>query len=124
MAGPSTLAAILISLRMGFQILAIEQRAGEVWKVLGAVKTEFHKFGDVLDKVKRQLHTASRTIEDTGARSRAIERKLRSVEQLPATEVSLVLALTPEGEEVEVEIAEFKEEDTAVDQVRLDFNRA
>ena len=100
---------------MGFQTLAIEQRAGEVWKVLGAVKTEFQKFGNVLDKVKLQLHKASQTIEDTGVRSRAIERKLRSVEQLPATEVSLVLALTPEGEEVEVEIAEFKEEATSVD---------
>src|SRR5208283_3744499 len=68
-AGPTTLAAILSSLRMGFQTLAIEQRAVEVWRVLGAIKTEFARFGEVLDKVNRQLNTASRTIEDTGKRS-------------------------------------------------------
>jgi DNA recombination protein RmuC len=92
-AGPTTLAAILSSLRMGFQTLAIEQRAVEVWRVLAAIKTEFGKFGEVLDKVKRQLTTASRTIEDTGRRSRAIERKLRSVERLPETEALEILAL-------------------------------
>jgi DNA recombination protein RmuC len=91
LAGPTTLVSILTSLRMGFQTLAIEQRASEVWRVLGAVKTEFGKFGDVLDKVKKQLNTASHTIEKTGVRSRAIERKLRSVEQLPETEASTVL---------------------------------
>jgi len=85
-AGPTTLSAILSSLRMGFQTLVIENRAGEVWKVLGAIKTEFAKFGDALDKVKRQLSTATRTIEETGIRSRAMERKLRSVEQLPEAE--------------------------------------
>ena len=85
-AGPTTLAALLSSLRMGFQTLAIEQQAVEVWRVLGAVKTEFAKFGEVLDKVKRQLATASRTIEETGVRTRAMERKLRAVEQLPDAE--------------------------------------
>jgi DNA recombination protein RmuC len=94
LAGPTTLMSILTSLRMGFQTLAIEQRASEVWRVLGAVKTEFGKFGDVLDKVKKQLNTASHTIEKTGVRSRAIERKLRSVEQLPETEASTVLPLS------------------------------
>ena len=92
-AGPTTLAAILSSLRMGFQTLAIEQRAAEVWRVLGAVKTEFAKFGEVLDKVKNQLDTASRTIDQTGARSRAIERKLRHIESLPEADVRRVLAL-------------------------------
>jgi DNA recombination protein RmuC len=92
-AGPTTLAAILSSLRIGFQTLIIEQRATEVWRVLGAVKTEFGKFGKVLDKVKRQLNTASRTIEQTGARSRAMERRLRSVEQLPEAEALKILAL-------------------------------
>jgi DNA recombination protein RmuC len=96
LAGPTTLLAILSSLRMGFQTLAIEQRASEVWRVLGAVKTEFAKFGDVLDKVGKQLNTASRTIEQTGVRSRALERKLRSVEQLPEGEASAILAL-PDG---------------------------
>jgi len=97
-AGPTTLAAILSSLRMGFQTLAIEQRTVEVWRVLAAIKTEFGKFGEVLDKVKRQLHTASRTIEDTGKRSRAIERRLRSVERLPEPEALEILALPAAGE--------------------------
>ncbi len=93
LAGPTTLVAILSSLRMGFQTLAIEQRASEVWRVLGAVKTEFGKFGAVLDKVKKQLNTASNTIEQTGVRSRALERRLRSVEQLSDAETSKMLAL-------------------------------
>jgi len=92
-AGPTTLAAILSSLRMGFQTLAIEQRAVEVWRVLGAIKTEFGKFGDVLDKVKRHIDLAGQTIEKTGARSRAIERKLRSVEKLTEPEALEILAL-------------------------------
>ena len=85
-AGPTTLAAILNSLQMGFRTLAIEKRSSEVWKVLSAVKTEFGKFGIVLDKVKKQLDTASKSIDQTGTRSRAIERKLNTVEQLPAGE--------------------------------------
>jgi len=96
-AGPTTLAAILTSLRMGFQTLVVEQRAAEVWRVLGAVKTEFGKFGDVLDKVQRQLNTASRTIEETGQRSRAMEKKLRSAERLPEAEAAMVLEL-PAGD--------------------------
>jgi DNA recombination protein RmuC len=79
----------LNSLRVGFRTLAIEQRASEVWKVLAAVKTEFGKFGEVLDKVKRQLQTASNTIEETGVRSRAIVKQLRGVEELPAAEPGL-----------------------------------
>lgn len=101
LAGPTTLAAILNSLRMGFQTLAVEQRAAEVWRVLGAIKTEFSKFGEVLDKVKRQLTTASRTIDETGVRSRAMERKLRSVERLPEAEVARILALAAPGEDGE-----------------------
>jgi DNA recombination protein RmuC len=104
-AGPTTLAAILSSLRMGFQTLAIEQRAVEVWRVLAAIKTEFGKFGDILDRVKRQLHTASRTIEETGVRSRAIERRLRSVEKLPEPEALEILALPLAGEEDEAATA-------------------
>jgi DNA recombination protein RmuC len=102
-AGPTTLAAILSSLRMGFQTLAIEQRAAEVWKVLAAVKTEFAKFGAVLDKVGRQLKTASRTIEETGVRTRAMERRLRSVEQLPEDEARRILELQVPAEELEPE---------------------
>jgi DNA recombination protein RmuC len=95
-AGPTTLAALLSSLRMGFQTLAIEQQAVEVWRVLGAVKHEFGKFGDVLAKVKRQLDTAGRTIEETGVRTRALERKLRQVEELPGEQAELVLGLPAE----------------------------
>jgi DNA recombination protein RmuC len=101
-AGPTTLGAILNSLRMGFQTLAIEQQATEVWRVLGGVKTEFGKFGDVLDKLKKQLNTASNTIEETGVRTRAMQRKLRSVEQLPEAEVSAMLALPITDEEGDV----------------------
>jgi len=101
LAGPTTLAAILSSLRMGFQTLAIQQRTAEVWNILAAAKTEFVKFADVLDKVKRQLHTASETLEQTSVRSRAIERQLRSVEQLPESEASKVLALPAAGEDLE-----------------------
>jgi DNA recombination protein RmuC len=88
---------------MGFQTLAIEQRAVEVWRILGAIKTEFGKFGDILDKVKHQLDHATRTIEKTGVRSRAIERQLRSVEKLPEPEALEILALPTLGEEEEVE---------------------
>ena len=92
-AGPTTLAALLSSLRMGFQTLAIEQQAVEVWRVLGAVKTEFGKFGSTLEKVKRQLDTAGRTIDETGRRTRAMERRLRGVEQLPDEEADDVLGI-------------------------------
>lgn len=85
-AGPTTLAAILNSLQMGFRTLAIEKRSSEVWTVLSAVKVEFGKFGDVLDKVKRQIGTVSKSLEDTDVRRRAMDRKLRDVEQLPANQ--------------------------------------
>jgi DNA recombination protein RmuC len=100
-AGPANLAAFLKSLYLGFRTLAIEQRASEVWKVLAAVKTEFGKFGDVLDRVKSQLHRASSTIEKTGVRTRAMERRLREVEQLPEAEADEVLALSDPGEDFE-----------------------
>ncbi len=93
-AGPTTLAAILSSLRMGFHTLAIEKRASEVWTVLAAVKTEFGKFGEVLERVRRQLHTASGTLEQAGTRTRAMERRLKDVEQLPVAESTALLGLT------------------------------
>ena len=101
-AGPTTLAAILSSLRMGFQTLAIEKRASEVWEVLGAVKTEFGKFGGVLADVKRQLTTVSRTIEKAEVRTRAMERKLRDVEKLPEEDTLELLTPGPEGEVLQV----------------------
>ncbi|MFA9412158.1 MAG: DNA recombination protein RmuC [Deltaproteobacteria bacterium] len=103
-AGPTTLAALLNSLRIGFRTLAIEQRSSEVWKVLGAVKHEFGKFGDVLQKVKRQLDSAGRTLEETGVRTRAMERKLRTVEELPADASTEMLEL-PEETPVDIEEA-------------------
>ncbi|MBS0574913.1 MAG: DNA recombination protein RmuC [Proteobacteria bacterium] len=78
--GPTTLAATLSALRMGFRTLAIEKRSGEAWQVLGAVKTEFGKFGDVLAKTHKKLTEAAGVIDSAGARTRAIERKLRGVE--------------------------------------------
>ena len=93
-AGPTTLAAILSSLRMGFRTLAIEKRSSEVWKILAAVKTEFGKFGDVMAKLKKQLNTASSTIDQTQTRTRAMERQLQTVEQLPPDEASVRLGLT------------------------------
>ena len=92
-AGPTTLAALLNSLRMGFRTLAIEKRSSEVWTILSAVKTEFGKFGMVLERVKSQLETASNTIESTGARTRAMARKLKSVEELSDDDSLAVLGL-------------------------------
>lgn len=96
-AGPTTLLAQLNSLRLGFRTLAIEKRSSEVWKVLGAVKSEFGKFGDVLAKVKKQLNTAANTIEQTETRTRAMERKLRSVEELPDERAGQLLGLDGPG---------------------------
>ena len=95
-AGPTTLAALLNSLRMGFQTLAIEKRSSEVWEILAAVKTEFGKFGEVMDKVERQLNTASNTIGQTKTRTRAMERKLQTVEALPAEKAAAQLELSPD----------------------------
>jgi DNA recombination protein RmuC len=89
--GPTTLSALLSSLQMGFRTLAIEQRSSEVWNLLGAVKTEFKNFGIVLDKTHKKLTEASNVIESAGVRSRAIERRLKLVQELPKEESVLVL---------------------------------
>ena len=83
LAGPTTLLATLSSLQMGFRTLALERRAAEVWEVLGAVKTEFAKFGDVLARTKKKLDEASRTINEAETRTRQMTRKLKTVEALP-----------------------------------------
>ena len=85
-AGPTTLAALLNSLQMGFRTLAIEKRSSEVWGVLGAVKTEFGKFGEVLEATRKKLELATKSIESAGVRTRQIERKLKNVEALPIGE--------------------------------------
>ena len=91
LAGPTTLAAMLNSLQMGFRTLAIEQRSSEVWKVLGAVKQEFGKFGDLLDRAKKQLDSVSNSLDAAGVRTRAIERNLRDVEALPEAEAARLI---------------------------------
>ena len=82
-AGPTTISAFLSSLQMGFRSLAVEKRTSEIWELLGAVRTEFGKFGAVLEKTKDKLEQASKEIDKAGVRSRAIERKLRDVQSLP-----------------------------------------
>ena len=92
--GPTTLGAILNSLQMGFRTLAIQKRTSEVWGVLGAVKTEFGKFGGMLEKVQKNLQNAGDQLEEVmGKRTRAIERKLRQVEALPTEESNKMLTL-------------------------------
>jgi DNA recombination protein RmuC len=91
-AGPTTLVALLNSLQMGFRTLALQKRSSEVWKVLGAVKTEFEKFGGLLEKAQKNLHSASDTVDELlGKRSRAITRRLKNVEALPAAETQQLL---------------------------------
>ena len=90
-AGPSTLSALLNSLQMGFRTLALEKRSSEVWQVLGAVKTEFTKFGDVLAATKATLERAAKNIESAEVRSRVMAKKLKSVEALPAEAAQLLL---------------------------------
>jgi DNA recombination protein RmuC len=96
LAGPTNLAALLNSLQMGFRTLAIEKRASEVWEVLGQVKTEFAKFGEVLEKTKTKLDQARSQFDQIGVRSRAIERKLRDVEALPLPDGHDFLPEAPE----------------------------
>ncbi|HPP46646.1 MAG TPA: DNA recombination protein RmuC [Accumulibacter sp.] len=90
-AGPTTLSAMLNSLQMGFRTLAIERRSSEVWTVLGAIKTEFGKFGEALEATQKKLEQASRSIEAAGVRTRQIERKLKGVEALGTDEAQLRL---------------------------------
>ncbi len=92
-AGPTTLAALLTALQMGFRTLAIERRSQEIWRVLGAIKSEFAKFGDALDKVGKKLDEARRSVEDSQTRKRAMERKLREVETVPESEAAALLGL-------------------------------
>jgi DNA recombination protein RmuC len=91
LAGPTTLLATLTSLQMGFRTLALEQRSVEVWEVLGAVKTEFAKFADVLARTKKKLDEASHTIEQAQTRSNVMTRRLKAVEALPETRAAALL---------------------------------
>ena len=98
-AGPTTLWSILNSLQMGFRTLAIQKRSSEVWNLLAAVKTEWTKYGDVLDVVQKKLHQASDTIEKAKIRSRAVGRKLKDVQDLPVGEAAALLSLDLLAEE-------------------------
>ncbi len=102
-AGPTTLTALLNSLQMGFRTLAIQRRSSEVWTLLSAVKTEFGKFGEVIAKVKSRLDQAANEIDKVGTRTRAIERKLRRVEELPETEAQKLLRAAAQEELLDLE---------------------
>ncbi len=104
LAGPTTLLATLTSLQMGFRTLALEKRSAEVWEVLGAVKTEFGKFGEVLAKTKKKLDEASQTIDLAETRTRAMTRKLKSVEALPDAAAQKLLHLGHPDESTEGDV--------------------
>ncbi len=100
-AGPTTLAAMLNSLQMGFRTLAIQKRSAEVWQVLGAVKSELGKLGGYVGKVEKKLQEASNALQEIGKRGRAIERRLRDVQALPSTDPQGVLPVVPVEEAVD-----------------------
>ncbi|VBB09895.1 dna recombination rmuc [Lucifera butyrica] len=103
--GPTTLAAFLSSLQMGFRTLAVEKRSSEVWTLLGAVKTEFGKFGTLLDQTHKKLQAASNSIDLAARKTRTIERRLRTVQELPAEDAGQLLAdvVSMEQDEAETE---------------------
>ncbi|MBO5798389.1 MAG: DNA recombination protein RmuC, partial [Clostridia bacterium] len=94
--GPTTITAFLNTLRMGFRTIALDKRASEVWKVLGAAKTQYDKFGDLLDKARRKIEEAGNTLEDARHRNEIIRKNLKSVEQLPAAEAGSLLEMPEE----------------------------
>jgi len=94
--GPANFAAMLSSLQMGFKTLAIEKRSSEVWGVLGQVKTEFAKFGEAVDATRKSIDAAARKFEQVDVRTRAIQRKLRDVQELPAPDPAAVPTLPAE----------------------------
>ncbi|QOX79126.1 DNA recombination protein RmuC [Trichlorobacter lovleyi] len=98
-AGPTTLAALLNSLQMGFRTLAIEKRSAEVWNLLGAVRTEFGKFGEMLDKTSKKLQEAGNHIEAAATRTRQMERKLKNVQALPSGEAQSLLGIDAVADE-------------------------
>jgi DNA recombination protein RmuC len=99
LAGPTTLLAMLNSLQMGFRTLALEQRSSEVWQVLGAVKTEFNRFGEFVSKVKSQAETVVKTLEQADTRTRAVNRKLKDVEALTEAQAQELLPLDKPDDE-------------------------
>jgi DNA recombination protein RmuC len=108
LAGPTTLLAMLSSLQMGFRTLALEKRSSEVWQVLGAVKAEFGKFGDVLAKVKSQTETVLKTLDGAQTRSRAVGRVLRQVDALPEAQVHRLIPADPSLGAGDTSVSELK----------------
>jgi DNA recombination protein RmuC len=107
--GPTTLSAFLSSLQMGFRTLAIEKRSSEVWETLGKVKTEFRRFGEILEKTKKKLVEATNTIDSAGVKSRAIEKQLKDVQTLQQGEITFLIGDESEDEEqTEEEVTEDK----------------
>ncbi|MFH1060922.1 MAG: DNA recombination protein RmuC [Pseudomonadota bacterium] len=109
-AGPTTLASILNSLKLGFRTLAIQKRSSEVWQVLGAVKTEFGKYGEIMDRVRKKLVEGENLIDKVAVRKRAIERRLKTVQTLPEAEAAGILGLEG-GEAADLEAENEAEED-------------
>ena len=101
-AGPTTLWSLLNSLQMGFRTLAIQKRSSEVWNLLSAVKTEWSQYGEILEKVKDKLESASKQIEKAQTRTRVIGRKLKDVQELPVTEARAVLMLQDDQENSDI----------------------
>ena len=101
-AGPTTLAALLNSLQMGFRTLAIQKRSSEVWTLLGAVKTESGKFGDVIEKVQKKIQEAGNAIDSAASKTKTIQRKLKSVQELPAGDAAKLLPLELEEPDTEL----------------------
>jgi DNA recombination protein RmuC len=99
LAGPTTLLAMLNSLQMGFRTLALEQRSSEVWQVLGAVKTEFGRFGEFVSKVKSQAETVVKTLEQADTRTRAVNRKLKDIDALTDAQAQALLPMDKADEE-------------------------
>jgi DNA recombination protein RmuC len=102
LAGPTTLAAILNALQMGFRSLAIAKHSGEVWQILGAVQVEFRKYNEVVEKLAMQLSTAAKSVETLGNRTRLMNQRLKSVEALPEeTSASAILGIEDDGVPIE-----------------------
>lgn len=119
--GPTTLYALLNSLQMGFRTLAIEKRSSEVWVLLSAVKTEFNRFGGILEKTHKQLQAASHTIEDAARKSRTIERKLKDVQALPQAEATPLLETALGVDADDEPVAKNISEDDEIDSDRIPF---
>jgi DNA recombination protein RmuC len=100
-AGPTTLWAILNALQMGFRTLSIQKRSSEVWTLLGAVKTEFGKFGDVIEKVQKKIQEAGNAIDSAASKTKTIQRKLKNVQELPASDAAKLLPLELEEPDTE-----------------------